>query len=145
MKKFKFTISGNEYEVEVLKSEGTLAEVEVNGTHYEVEIERKEVESKTPILVRSQAKKDGAAPTLKQNTNVSTGGGVTNILAPLPGNIMQIMCKVGDVVKRGDKLLMYEAMKMENNLLAEKDGTIKTIKVNTGDSVLQGDVLIIME
>jgi biotin carboxyl carrier protein len=58
---------------------------------------------------------------------------------------MQVFIKEGDKVKRGDKLLIYEAMKMENNLLAEKDGIVKVMKVKVGDSVLQGDVLMEME
>jgi biotin carboxyl carrier protein len=47
-------------------------------------------------------------------------------------------------VKKGDKLLMYEAMKMENNLLAETDGTITAINCRQGDNVLQGDTLIVI-
>ncbi|MBQ2499267.1 MAG: biotin/lipoyl-binding protein, partial [Bacteroidales bacterium] len=64
--------------------------------------------------------------------------------APLPGTVMQIYVNVGDVVKRGDKLMMYEAMKMENNFLAEVDGTIKEIKVRVGDNILQGAVLFVI-
>ena len=50
--------------------------------------------------------------------------------------------KVGDVVKIGDKLIVMEAMKMENNINADKEGTISAIKVNTGDSVLEGEALV---
>ena len=50
--------------------------------------------------------------------------------------------KEGDVVKIGTKLLMFEAMKMENNINAGKEGVVKSIKVRDGDSVLEGDVLI---
>jgi glutaconyl-CoA/methylmalonyl-CoA decarboxylase subunit gamma len=143
MRNFKFTISGNIYEVEILKLEGNNAEVEVNGTLYQVEVDRKKVESKTPILVRS------AVPNMPSKSDVKMSAGekasLLKVFAPLPGNIMQIMVKNGDMVKRGDKLLMYEAMKMENNLIAEKDGKIKLIRVNVGDSVLQGDLLIEME
>ena len=57
---------------------------------------------------------------------------------------MQIYVNVGDEVKRGDKILMYEAMKMENNFLAEVDGVIKDIKVRVGDNVLQGAVLVVI-
>ncbi|MCK9290161.1 MAG: biotin/lipoyl-containing protein [Bacteroidales bacterium] len=143
MRSFKFTIRGNNYEVEVLKLESTLAEIEVNGTTYQVEIERKKTESKTPILVRS------AVPSnvLKSDVKMSAGdkAELSKVIAPLPGTILQIFVKPGDKVKRGDKLLVYEAMKMENNLLAEKDGIIKVIKVNVSDNILQGDLLIEME
>lgn len=144
MRNFKFTISGNNYEVEVHKLDGTLAEIEVNGTSYQVEIERKRMESKTPILVRSNVSNPTGSNEISKNQKPAATN-LTKVIAPLPGNIMQIFIKEGDKVKRGDKLLIYEAMKMENNLLAEKDGTIKVLKIKIGDSVLQGDVLLEME
>ncbi|MBU1369864.1 MAG: biotin/lipoyl-binding protein [Bacteroidetes bacterium] len=144
MRSFKFSISGNNYEVDVLKLEGSYAEVEVNGTPYQIEIERQKNESKTPILVRPSRPNPSGSHEIKREEK-DTKSALSKIMAPLPGNIMQVMVKSGDQVKRGDKLLIYEAMKMENNLLAEKDGLIKSVKVQVGDSVLQGDVLIEME
>lgn len=135
MKSYKFKIRGHEYEVEILKSEGNQFEIEVNGTKYNVELDREVKSSKTPTLVRQNV------PTHKQ-IKKKEGGGVTKIKSPLPGNIMTIFVKQGDPVKKGDKLLIYEAMKMENEVLAEKDGSIASIKVNVGDAVLQDDVLI---
>ncbi len=137
MKKFKFTIQGNEYEVEVLKFEDSTARVEVNGTRYEVEVHQQIVQPKTPVLVRQEV----PAPR-RSETKIKKTIGATQIKAPLPGNIMQIFVRTGDDVKKGEKLLIYEAMKMENNILAEKDGTVTAIKVQPGDSVLEGDVLI---
>ena len=55
------------------------------------------------------------------------------------------MVKEGDAIKKGDVLLIMEAMKMENNVMAEKEGTVKTIRVKVGDNVLQNDVLIELE
>ena len=143
MRNFKFKIRGNKYEVEILELEGTTAEIEVNGTTYQVEIERKKVESKTPFLVRSAVSNTVGSGEIKFSSGEKSA--ITKITAPLPGNIMQVFFKDGDKVKRGDKILIYEAMKMENNLMAEKDGIIKSLKVKVGDSVLQGDLLIEME
>jgi biotin carboxyl carrier protein len=70
------------------------------------------------------------------------GSGLTKVKAPLPGNILSISVKTGDEIKKGQRLLIYEAMKMENEVLAEKDGTVANIKVSVGDTVLQGDLLI---
>ncbi len=140
MKKFKFTIRGNEYEVEVKKLEDGLAKIEVNGTSYEVELQKEEKTSKTPVLVRSHIPISKDAHQIKK-----LQGGLFQVKAPLPGNILQIFVKPGDEVKKDDKLLLYEAMKMENKLLSEKDGTIKSIKINAGDSVLQDDILIELE
>ncbi len=143
MKNFKFNISGNDYEVEVIKLEGNLAEIEVNGTLYHVEIERKKTESKTPILVRPTVPNPAGSHEIKKTDKPKIT--VHEIRAPLPGTIMQIFVKPGDRIKRNDKLLVYEAMKMENNLMAEKDGEIKAIKVSVGDNVMQGDVLLEIE
>lgn len=141
MKKFKFTISGNQYEVEVQNFENDKAQVVVNGTQYEVDVEREKEEAKPVIAPRPAAAK-AAAPAAAP----AAGGNVDGVkaVAPLPGTIMQIYVNVGDQVKRGDKILMYEAMKMENNFLAEVDGVIKDIKVRVGDNVLQGAVLVVI-
>lgn len=141
MKKFKFTISGNQYEVEVQSFENDKAQVVVNGTQYEVDVEREKEEAKPVIAPRPAAAK-AAAPAAAP----AAGGNVDGVkaVAPLPGTIMQIYVNVGDQVKRGDKILMYEAMKMENNFLAEVDGVIKDIKVRVGDNVLQGAVLVVI-
>ena len=144
MKKFKFTISGKPYEVEVQNIEGNIATVNVNGTEYKVEME----EQTAPVVapVARPAVKATAAPTqtAAPKPAVAAGGAGYKMAAPLPGTIMQIFVKQGDAVKKGDKLLMYEAMKMENNLLAEADGTISAINCRQGDNVLQGDVLIVI-
>lgn len=140
MKKFDFTINGNKYNVELLNIEENIAEIEVNGSKYEIEIHKEIKTSKTPKLVRpkvfptSEADK---AKTAKPSDRKGSGG----IKAPLPGTILEIKTKVGDEVKAGDVLLIMEAMKMENNIKADKEGKVISIKVNTGDSVLEGDLL----
>ena len=65
-----------------------------------------------------------------------------NVCAYLPGTISAINVKVGSQVKRGDVLIVMEAMKMENNIMANSDGQVKTIHVTTGQSVSQDDPLI---
>ena len=92
---------------------------------------------KTPVLVRQEV----PAPT-RSETKIRKSIGANQVKAPLPGNIMQIFVRNGDSVKKGEKLLMYEAMKMENSILAERDGTVSAIRVQAGDSVLEGDVLM---
>lgn len=137
MKKFKFTIKGHNYDVEILKFEDNIANIEVNGTRYAVEVQEEIKQPKTPVLIRKEV------PSPKRSeTKIKKNIGATQIKAPLPGNILQVFIKTGDEVKRGDKLLIYEAMKMENNILAEKDGKITACKVQPGDNVLEGDVLI---
>lgn len=138
MKKFKFTIRGNTYDVEVIDFENNIVELEVNGTHYQVEIHRTVKQSKTPRLIRSQV----AVPKEASKIQPKTDAHLVKISAPLPGTILKINVKEGDTVKKGDILLTMEAMKMENSVLAEKAGTIKQVNVAAGDNVLQNDVLI---
>lgn len=140
MKKFEFSISGNKYEVEIKDVEDNIANIEVNGTLYSVEIHKEVKMPKTPKLVRSEVRvKPGEGNIVK-----SSAAGY-QVKAPLPGNIFKMLAKEGDLIKKGDVLLIMEAMKMENNIIAEKEGTVKFIKVKVGDNVLQNDVLIDFE
>jgi biotin carboxyl carrier protein len=139
MKKFKFTIRGNDYEVNIDKFENNIAEIEVNGTSYTVELHSDVKTSKTPKLVRSVV----PPPTRKEQKLTKNISAKSNsVKSPLPGTILKILIKEGQEVKKGDNLMIMEAMKMENNILSEKDGVISSIKVKEGDTVLQNDVLI---
>lgn len=137
MKEFKFTINGNDYTVEVHGVEGTQAHLEVNGTPFDVEIHRKTKPTKTPTIVRPAIKAEA-----KPEISRKEGGSAHPIPAPLPGNIMSLEVSKGDIVRKGDLLLMMEAMKMENKVLADRAGVVEKILVVAGDSVLQGDILI---
>lgn len=141
MKKFKFTIRGNAYDVEVKEEDGNICKVEVNGTSYEVEINKEIQKTKTPTLVRSSIPVQRKESKIKKNVSSRA----TLIKAPLPGLILKINKQTGEEVKKGDTILIMEAMKMENNVLAEKDGFISAIKVKEGDNVLQNDILAEIE
>lgn len=140
MKKFKFTIHGNNYEVEIQGFEENIAKVEVNGTLYDVEVHRELKTTKTPTLVRIEnpqpSRKEQKIPRQVSKT-VNTA-----VKAPLPGTILQVLVKEGDTVSLGQRLLTMEAMKMENNVLSEKGGTIQAVRVKSGDIVSQNDILI---
>lgn len=138
MKKFKFTIRGNTYDVDLKNIEDNIASIEVNGTMYEVELEREPKVSKTPKLIRK------VVPSQAEKIEKKEEGTTTPVKAPLPGKIMNLKVEKGSIVKTGDVLFVMEAMKMENNVLAEKDGVIENIKVKPGDNVLEGDVLLEM-
>lgn len=143
MKKFKFTIQGSQYEVNVLSVEDGTAEVELNGQVYRVELEQPVQQTKTPRLVRSMASPStDSTPSIVKTSSPSSPKGVGHVKSPLPGVILNIHVKEGNTVKIGDKLITLEAMKMENNINADKEGCIKSIKVKQGDAVLEGDLLI---
>ncbi len=137
MKEFSFKINGNPYKVNILNVEEERAEVEVNGTRYEVVLDKKPNVTKTPKLVRGKTPvHSGPMQPIVAKSKISA------VTAPLPGLITQIMVKEGDHVSPDQTLLLMEAMKMENRVLAEISGTVKTIHVAVGDSVLQGQMVI---
>jgi biotin carboxyl carrier protein len=138
MKKFSFTINGNQYDVEVKNIEDNIATLEVNGTTYDVEINQEVKQSKTPTLVRSEVTPHRRESKIKKSISSQP----SSIKAPLPGNILQVFVSEGDTVQKGQKLLTYEAMKMENEVQSTKDGTVKAVKVAPGDAVLEGQDLI---
>jgi biotin carboxyl carrier protein len=137
MRVFKFNIKGQEYDVEIKRLDQNIAEVEVNGTIYHVEMKQEAKQSKTPILMRSEPAVPKSAHKFRKKIS-----GSNEVKSPLPGNIMNIFVREGDEVKKGDKLLMYEAMKMENTIYAEKEGQVVKIRVKPGDNILEGDVLM---
>jgi biotin carboxyl carrier protein len=67
------------------------------------------------------------------------------VLAPIPGVVLEVDVKVGDTVKKGDRLLLLEAMKMENNIVAEKEGTVSAVHVSKDQKVLENELMIELE
>ena len=146
MKKFKFTINGNQYETEVLSVEDGISEVLVNGTSYTVELEQTITVPKTPKLVRSiSVPSTDVHPSVTKTRNPSAPKGAGTIQSPLPGSIIKILVNEGDEVKIGQRLLILEAMKMENSIESDKAGKIKSIHKQEGESVMEGDILITIE
>lgn len=145
MKQFKFTINGNQYEVEVKDFSNNVAELEVNGTPYQVEVEHQATVTKTPKIKRPTPKVAAPPPAGETSASPSGGGNVSPVVSPLPGTVLSVLVKPGDQVVKGDKLLVMEAMKMENNIQADRAGEVKSVKVSAGDNVLQGAVLMEIE
>lgn len=134
MKAYKFKIGGNQYDVTVNGIEGKLADVTVNGVNYQVELEN-EVAAAPAAAAPVAAPAAEAAPAAPK---AAAPAGGKKIGSPLPGVIISVDVKEGQAVKRGQKVAVIEAMKMENEILAECDGTIAAIHVKQGDSVLEG-------
>ena len=147
MKEYKYTINGNVYNVTIGDIEENVAHVEVNGTPYNVEMEKviKTTAMPKPVVrpvAAAQAAPAAAAPAAKP---AAGGAGKSGVKSPLPGVILDVKVSVGDVVKRGQTLIVLEAMKMENNINADRDGKVTAINVGKGDSVLEGTDLVIIE
>ena len=140
MKKFKFTINGNQYDAEIANIEDNNAEVIINGVKYNVEVQINMQAAKTPKLVRSiSVPSTDIHPSVAKTRSPSAPKGGGNIQSPLPGVILDILVNVGDTVKIGQRLLVLEAMKMENNIESDKAGKIVTINKQKGDSVMEGE------
>lgn len=146
MKKFSFTINGNPYDLEIKNVEDNVAEVEVNGFLYTVEFDRVLETTKTPKLVRQEAvPSTDITPSVQKTTSPAGPKGSGFIKSPLPGTILDVYVKPGDMVKAGDKLITLEAMKMENNINSDKSGKVVSVNVKKSDAVMEGDILIEVE
>lgn len=141
MKEYKFKINGKDFHVAVNGISGTKADVTVNGVNYDVELENAvaPVQQASPAQtapvapVAAAPKAPAAAPAAASAP--ATGGKV--ITSPLPGVIISVDVKEGSVVKRGQKVAVIEAMKMENDILADADGTVTAVHVSKGDTVAE--------
>ena len=72
----------------------------------------------------------------------TAGAGDTVVRAPMPGRVLELSVAAGQTVERGQRLIVVEAMKMENEVLAERAGTVKRVHVNQGDTVERNAVLV---
>lgn len=144
MKEYKLKINGNDYAVTVNEVDSSVAEVEVNGTPFKVEFE-KPIKKAAPVSKPMAPKATPAgAPEVKVSKPAAAAGAGNAVTSPLPGVILEVCVKEGDAVKRGQKVMVLEAMKMENVIEATADGTVTAIKVGKGDSVLEGAPLLII-
>lgn len=146
MKSYKMKINGNAYEVAVKDMNGNRVEVEVNGNVYNVEL-ADTPKPKAPVINRpavANAPVSAPASVAASTPRPAAGGAAGAVRSPLPGVVLSVNTTVGASVKRGDVLLVLEAMKMENNIMADKDGTVSSILVNKGDSVLEGAELVVI-
>lgn len=142
MKQYKYKINGNIYNVTVDEIDDRLVKVEVNGTPYKVELENS-LKPKKPVIRPAAAPRTASGdPVVTKPTQKPKARGVKS---PLPGVVLDIKVKEGEMVKRGQVVVILEAMKMENNINADRDGKVVAVKVSKGESVLEGTDLIIIE
>lgn len=143
MKEYKYKINGNNYTVAIGDIDDNVAQIEVNGVPYKVELDRAKAAPKVA------APRPSAAPRTASGEKViaskPAAGGPGAVVAPLPGVVISVAVKVGDVVKASDTVVLLEAMKMENSIRAGRDGKVTAVNVNAGDSVLEGATLITLE
>ncbi len=125
--KYKVTISGRTYEVEVKNGQAILLD---------------EYEATAPVAAAPAAAPAAAAPAPAAAPVVVGAGEKVN--APMPGTILKVNVSQGQAVKEGEVLCVLEAMKMENEILAPKAGSVSQVVVSKGSSVNTGDTLIVI-
>lgn len=148
MKKFDFNINGDDYNVHIKSVEGDVAEIEVNGTPYTVNIKQEVKTSKTPTLVRKETPSKASTERTVENMTPAASSSKPSgkaIKSPLPGSIIKVMVSEGDSFVEGDVLLVMESMKMENNILAERSGTVVKVCAPAGSAVLQDEDLLLVQ
>lgn len=116
--------------------------ITVNGNVYEVTVEEG-ASTGAPAAASKAAPKAAPAAAPKAAAPAGAAGSVT-VTAPMPGKILAVKASVGQAVKRGDVIMVLEAMKMENDIVAPQDGTVASINAAVGDSVEAGATLATM-
>ena len=128
MKTYNITVNGVTYTVSVEEVSGGAAPV---ATH---------APAAAPAPTAAPA--PAATPAPATAPKASGSAGAVSVKAPMPGNIMKVNVKVGDSVKKGDVLVVLEAMKMENDICAPEDGTVASVEVAQGATV-ETDALLV--
>lgn len=113
--------------------------ITVNGTSYDVSVEELSGGAASVAAAPVAAPAPAAAPAAP--APAAGGAGSVKVSSPMPGKILAVKANVGDSVKKGQVILILEAMKMENEVVAPEDGTIASIDVTVGASVESGDTL----
>ncbi len=115
--------------------------ITVNGTAYDVAVE--ELGAGAAPVAAAPVAAAPAAPVAAAPAAPAASGaeGAVKVSAPMPGKILAIKANVGQALKKGDVVMVLEAMKMENEIVAPADGTVAGINVAVGDSVESGDTL----
>ena len=129
--KYKVTLNGRTYEVEVEAGKAML-------------LDEYEAIAPAPVAAApAAAPVAAAAPAAAPAAPAVTGAGEA-VTAPMPGNILKVNVNVGDKVKEGQCLVVLEAMKMENEIMAPKDATVTQVVVTKGSTVDTGAPLVVL-
>lgn len=148
MRTYSYNVNGAQYDVTIESIQGQVAKMNVNGVLFDVEILGAPLtEGDLPeatAAVAPAAAAPAPTPTAAAPAPAAKGaaGAGTPINAPLPGVVTKVLVAAGQAVKKGETVVVLEAMKMENNITAECDGSVTGVCVAAGDSVMEGTTLV---
>lgn len=135
MKTYLITVNGVTYEVQA---------EEVRGNQVIQQVIQQPAPAPQPAAAPVAAPVPQPAPVVKEAPKAAPTGGI-QITSPMPGSIFKLNVKPGDSVKKGDVVVILEAMKMENEIFAADDAVVASVEVKEGDAVNTGDVLVVLE
>ena len=148
MRTYSYNVNGAQYDVTIESIQGQVAKVNVKGVAFDVEmlgapIAEGDLPAAAPAATSAAAPAATTAPTAAPATPAKGAAGAgTPVKAPLPGVVTKVLVANGQSVKKGDTVVVLEAMKMENNITAECDGTVSGVCCAAGDSVMEGTTLV---
>lgn len=122
--------------------------ITVNGAAYQVEIEEVKEAKVTAAPVAKTVAAPVAAPKAAAAAAVApaeVGAGDTAVNSPMPGKIIKVLVEAGKAVKKGDVLMILEAMKMQNEITAPVDGTLKSVNAAADQSVKTNEILAVIK
>ena len=144
------TITGNESNIQFEKIADNHFSILIGTKSYNAELIHLDSASKTACIKVNGNKYDivlkDQYDDLLKSLGIDAGAEkkINDIKAPMPGLVLKVLVKDGDVIKKGDNLLVLEAMKMENSIKAPADATIKAVKITAGDKVEKNQVMILL-
>ena len=122
--------------------------VTVNGTVYDVEVNEVKAGGAAPAPAAAPAPKAAPAPAPAAapapNAAAPVAAGATTVKAPMPGKILSVAVSAGQAVKKGDLLLVLEAMKMQNEIYAPQDATVSEVRVSANQTVATGEDMVVL-
>ena len=162
VKTVKLNVNGKDYVVDIKNPNASPLEVRVNGKSFTVTLDEPRAVVAAPVVpVIKDEKFDAYVPAMastfvSQVQDVEVGetasvaapapsGDVVSVIAPMPGKVLDIIVKAGDVVKHGDTLCNLEAMKMKSPIRATAEGAVAQVLVSEGQNVSYNDVLFTLQ
>ena len=144
-RKYRVTVGGKAFEVEVGDLARSPVRVVVDGVEYRVDLPGR---AAAPSPPPASASAPPAAPAQAAATlppAPAPAAGANAVTAMMPGRVISVEVSRGDEVKRGQTVCVIESMKMEQNIASPADGRVKSVPVSAGDSVQRGQTLVELE